>query len=303
MGPVGAILAAELADAGAYVIPCDIIPERIKEIKQYGIKLTNVIKKNVKVPNACTSIKKLEKQDLDLAVIASKTSSLDIVIEQLSEIVTNKIYIMCAQNGIDNELVVAEKFGKDKTLRMIVNYAGGMSAHNAVHVAFFNPPNYIAPLSPKGEPIAQKVVDLLNSVGMETKIPERIQDYIWEKAILNSALSGVCAITQRTMKNVMDFPETEEIVAALIKESVSVAKKVGIKLDDNFIDFGIKYLKNAGHHRPSMAMDLENRNPTEIDRLNGRIVYYGKKHNMPTPFNQFVTALIRLLESPAVKAD
>jgi 2-dehydropantoate 2-reductase len=296
MGPVGAVLAAMLIEAGAYVIPCDIIPTKMDKIKKSGLRLKNVIKKDVAVSDVCYSIKELASFDLDLAVISVKTPSLKKVVAQLTEIDSEKLYIMCAQNGIDNEIEVARQFGDAKTLRMVVNYAGSMSDANTVHVSFFNPPNYIASLSPQGIGVAEKLVELLNSVQMETAIPEDIQDYVWEKAILNAALSAVCAITRKTMKDVMDFPFTLDLVAAIVDESVLVAEKEGIELGKKFRRFCIQYLKNAGHHRPSMLIDLENGARTEIDQLNGKLVEYGRKHCQPTPLNQCVTALVHLLE-------
>ncbi len=296
MGPVGSILAAHLVDAGAFVIPCDIISKKVDKIKKSGLRLKNVIEKSVTVPDVCYSVKELASFDLDLAVISVKTPSLKKVVGQLAEISSEKMFVMCAQNGIDNEITIAREFGDDMTLRMVVNYAGSMSDANIVHVSFFNPPNYVAPLSPHGRDIAGKIADLLNSVNMETEVPEDIQDYIWEKAILNAALSAICAITRKTMKDVMDFPFTLELVEGIIDESVRVADMEGIELGKKFRRFCIRYLKNAGHHRPSMLIDLENGNRTEVDQLNGKIVEYGRKHCQPTPLNQCVTALVHLLE-------
>jgi 2-dehydropantoate 2-reductase len=182
---------------------------------------------------------------------------------------------------------------------MVVNFAGNMSDLNMVHVSFFNPPNYLAALMPQGEEMAKRVVDLFNSANLQTEIPEDILDYVWEKAILNASLSAVCAITRKTMKEVMDFPMTLELVEAIIDESVLIAEKERIELGNKFRRFCVRYLKNAGHHRPSMLVDLENGHKTEIDQLNGRIVYYGRKHYLPTPLNQSVTALVHLLEYSA----
>ena len=179
---------------------------------------------------------------------------------------------------------------------MVINYAGNMSERNTVHVSFFNPPNYVASMMPQGNHMAEKVAELLNSAGLETEIPEDIQDFVWEKAILNAALSAVCAITRRTMKDVMSFPKTLELVEAIIDESARVADVEGIELGKKFRRFCIQYLKNAGHHRPSMLVDLEDGRRTEIDFLNGKIVEYGRKHYLPTPLNQSVTALIHMLE-------
>ncbi len=296
MGPVGATLAAHFVEAGAFLVACDVDPKKIDTIKKKGIILKNVIEKQVKVENACYSVQEMEMYDLDLVVIAVKTTALKKVVRALGEIKTDKMYVMCAQNGIDNEQEAANIFGEDKTLRMVVNFAGNLSNPNMVHVSFFNPPNYLAALMPQGAETAEKVTALLNSVGMGTEIPEDIQDYVWEKAILNAALSAVCAITRRTMKDVMSFPQTLELVEAIVDESARVAEVEGIELGKKFRRFCIQYLKNAGHHRPSMLVDLENGLRTEIDQLNGKIVEYGRKHYLPTPLNQSVTALIHLLE-------
>lgn len=296
MGPVGSVLAVHLAEAGAYVIPCDIVTGKMDKIKKSGMRLRNVMEKSVTVPDVSYSVKELASFDLDLAVIAVKTPSLKKVTDQLAEIASDKMYVMCAQNGIDNEMIVAQEFSDDRTLRMVVNYAGSMSDANTVHVSFFNPPNYVAAMAPNGDDLAERIMELLNSVNLKTKIPEDIQDYIWEKAILNAALSAVCAITRKTMKDVMDFPFTLQLVEAIIDESVRVAEIEGIELGKKFRRFCIRYLKNAGHHRPSMLIDLENGNRTEIDQLNGKIVEYGRKHCQPTPLNQCVTALVHLLE-------
>ncbi len=297
MGPVGSILAVHLMEAGADVIACDVFPNRIDAIKKKGIRLTHTIDKHRRVTDACLSVQGLDTYDLDLIIVAVKTPSLQRVIEQLKEIDNGKMCIMCAQNGIDNEMAVGRIFGDHRTLRMVVNFAGNMASDHEVHVSFFNPPNYVASLADGGNCMAQKFASMLNSADLQTEIPVDIQDYVWEKAILNAALSAVCAITRRTMKEVMSFPSTLELVEGIIDESVRVAEMERIELGNKFRRFCIRYLKNAGHHRPSMLVDLENGRPTEIDQLNGRIVYYGRKHCVPTPLNQSMTALVHILEN------
>ncbi|HDY75130.1 MAG TPA: 2-dehydropantoate 2-reductase [Candidatus Marinimicrobia bacterium] len=296
LGPVGATLAVHFLEAGAFVVACDIDPQKIDMIKKDGIVLKHTIEKHVQIEEVCYTLPELEMYDLDLVIIATKATALGKVVKQLSEIATEKMYVLCAQNGIDNEQKASSEFGEDKTLRMVINYAGNMSDRNTVHVSFFNPPNYVASMMPQGNHMAEKIAELLNSAGLETEIPEDIQDFVWEKAILNAALSAVCAITRRTMKDVMSFPKTLELVEAIIDESARVADVEGIELGKKFRRFCIQYLKNAGHHRPSMLVDLEDGRRTEIDFLNGKIVEYGRKHYLPTPLNQSVTALIHMLE-------
>jgi len=296
MGPVGSTLAVHLIEAGADVKCCDIDPQKVDKMKKSGIHLKHAITKSIEHAEVCYSIQELAMYDIDIVIIATKAPSLTHVVNHLKEIDDSKFFILCAQNGIDNETIPSSVFGEERVLRMVINYAGNMSNKNTAHVSFFNPPNYIAALLPLGEDMAKQLCALFNLSGLESEIPEDIQDYVWEKAILNAALSAICSITRRTMKDVMDFPQTLELVEAIIDESVRVAEMESIDLGKKFRRFCIRYLKNAGHHRPSMLTDLENGRRTEIDWLNGKIVDYGKKHYLPTPLNQSVTALVHMLE-------
>lgn len=296
MGPVGSVLAAHLIDAGAFVVPCDINRRLVDTIRKAGICLQHTIEMHVGVTEACYAARELERYDLDLVAIAVKTPNLDKVVAQLSGAVPETTFVMCAQNGLDNELEVARVLGADRTLRMVINYAGSLTNPPAVRVSFFNPPNYVAALTPRGKPVAAKLAGILSSAGLKTEIPDRICDYVWEKTILNAALVPLCAITNKTMKEVMDSPPGLELAEAIIDESIRVAEVEGIVLGKDFRDFCIQYLRRGGHHRPSMLVDLEKGLLTEIDRLNGKIADYGRKHNLPTPINQSVTALVHLLE-------
>jgi 2-dehydropantoate 2-reductase len=248
------------------------------------------------IQHACYTVQEMGMHDLDLIVIAVKTPDLRKVLGQIKEIDNEKMHIVCAQNGIDNEVEIGRSFSDHRAHRMVINFAGNMSDESSIHVSFFNPPNYVASLGDGGNGMVKRFADMLNSVGLTTEVPLDIQDHVWEKAILNAALSAVCAITRRTMKEVMDFPSSCDLVEALIDECVLVAEKERIELGNKFRRFSLRYLKNAGHHRPSMLVDLENGDPTEIDYLNGRIVDYGRKHCVPTPLNQAVTAMVHLLE-------
>ncbi len=296
LGPVGTILAAHLIDAGADVVLCDVDRERIDTMKKGGIRLEQTVEKTVDVGAGCYSVSELKQFDPDLVAVAVKTPTLEKVVPLLAEIATDKMYVMCVQNGLDNELEIANSLGEDRTLRFSINYAGGMIEPNVVKVTFFNPPNYIAALTSQGDAIAAEIARLLTSAGLETKVPENFRYHIWIKAILNSALSPVCAITGLTMKEVTDYPLGLQLVTALIDESVRVAEAEGLKFDEGFKEYCIKYLKGGGYHRPSMWVDLDAGLPTEIDFLNGRIAHYGRKHGLPTPYNDTITALVHMLE-------
>ena len=141
LGPVGCIIMSHLQKADAFVVGCDIDIKRIEKIKKKGLVLKHAIDDHVEGFELCHSVQELEMYDLDLIVISVKTPALRSVLQKLVDIKNDKMLIMCAQNGIDNEQIAASFFGEERTLRMVINFAGNMSSRNTVHVSFFNPPN------------------------------------------------------------------------------------------------------------------------------------------------------------------
>ena len=57
------------------------------------------------------------------------------------------------------------------------------------------------------------------------------------------------------------------------------------------------YIKNAGHHKPSMLQDIEAKRRTEIDYINGKIIEYGERAGVPTPYNTTLRSLVKALET------
>ncbi len=163
-------------------------------------------------------------------------------------------------------------------------------------MSFFNPPNYIGAMSPEGEPLARILAKMLTESGLETQFTTDIKKYEWEKVVLNAALNPVCALTRKPMKDMMDFELTELLVEELLREGVAVAEAAGITFDAGFLEHGIQYLKNAGYHRTSMHQDILRQLPTEIDWISSKIVEWGRTHEVQTPYNFVIAALIKGLE-------
>jgi 2-dehydropantoate 2-reductase len=119
---------------------------------------------------------------------------------------------------------------------------------------------------------------------------------IWRKAILNACMNPVCAVTGLTMSQAMNDPIVFQLVDALIKECVIVARANEIALGWDFYPYAIEYMKSAGDHKPSMLVDIEMKRRTEIDFMNGKFVEYGERTEVKTPYNKTLRALVKALE-------
>jgi 2-dehydropantoate 2-reductase len=304
VGPIGSIMAAHLAKAGHSVILVDILKDHLNEIKKSGLTLTGFKEMNVPFPpeNLCYSIDELRGKQVDVVFIAVKASILPRILPALKKAVKPGVTFISLQNGLDAEDVIADVFGKADTMRIVVNYAGNLISNGKVRMSFFNAPNYIGMIDPAAEKKAQALAAVITEADLETAFTPDIKKYEWEKTILNTALSPVCALTKRTMKQMMEFKETRMLVEAILREGIEVAAAHGVHFESGFLEHGMNYLDNAGHHKTSMHVDIDRGSPTEIDFINGKIVEYGTLKGIPTPYNSTIVSLIKGAELPEYKA-
>jgi 2-dehydropantoate 2-reductase len=300
VGPVGGIMAAHLAKAGHDVTLVDILKAHMDEIKKSGLTVTGFKDLNVSFSekNICYGIDEIINKDIDYLFISVKASVLPQVLPILKPIVKQGMTFIALQNGLDNEDLIADEFGKENTLRIVVNYAGNLIDNGKVRMSFFNAPNYIGMIDSRAEKKAKEIAEVITAADLETDFTSEIKKYEWEKIILNAALSPVCALTRRTMKQMMEFEYTRDLAEAILREGIEVAAANGVHFEPNFVEFCMGYLDKAGHHRTSMHVDIEKKNPTEIGFINEKIVTYGKAKGIPTPINSTIVSLIKGSELP-----
>lgn len=297
LGPVGMILAQHFNDAGCNVAVCDVIPEKVELIRKEGIILSGSMDKNTKISEVYSSLKELLLSNIDILVCAAKAYHVDKILDQIEEVQNENLLILSAQNGIGVALKYRTHFSESRIFRMVINFAGNLVAPNQVSVNFFTPPNWVASRNDTRKDVSDWVAGILTSVDLLTQSTDSfdLTAKVWHKTILNAALSPLCAISNLTMREAMTIPDTHEIVEKIILEAIEVAKAEDITFEKNFVKLCLRYLNKAGDHFPSLAVDLLNKQETEIDFMNGKIVEYGRKHYIRTPLNLTFTNLVRAI--------
>ena len=295
-------MAGHLAKHGHRVVLVDILKNHLDTIRSKGLSVSGVAQFNVKIPDICYSVPELSKHKVDAVFISVKASILPKILKDLKSAVSPGAYVVSFQNGLDTETPIARDFGDARTLRCVVNYAGNLKGDGHVDMTFFNKPNYVGTVSPAANEYARSLAAVLTSSDLETEFTETIRKYTWEKTILNAGMLALCSVTKQTMKDAFDFKPTHQLVEALVRESIDVARADGFDYGPEFFDFCMNYLGKAGRHKPSMLVDLENQRPTEIDFINGRIVEYGERLNVQTPYNLAITSIVKALELGYKKA-
>ena len=144
----------------------------------------------------------------------------------------------------------------------------------------------------------QKVAATFAKAHVPSPISQNIDAELWSKLVLNCAGNAVTAIAQCSYGTAAREPAGRELLLATAREAVDVARAAGIELSaEELVARGVKFAASMGDATSSTAQDLARKRKTEVDALNGVIVRRGEALGLPTPVNQTLTALIKLIES------
>jgi 2-dehydropantoate 2-reductase len=296
-GPVGCIVAAFLAKGGYEVALCDVVPELLEPAAKRGIIIEGAETLQQTVTRTCLSVDELADVKPDVIFITVKANALPLIASAIEEFHRPEMMLVSWQNGIDTELELARPLGGESVLRAVVNYGCGLKAPAHVVMPFHHPPHSIQELEAPAAGAATAIAKVLSGCGLQTTRTDQIVSMVWRKTIMNASMNPVCAATGLTMSQAMGDPIVFQIVDALVKECIRVARANEINVGWDYYPYAISYMKNAGNHKPSMLMDIENRRRTEIDYINGKFVEYGEQAGVKTPYNKTLRALVKGLES------
>lgn len=295
-GPVGCIVAAFLSKGGYDVTLCDTQPELIQPALSPGIIIDGSENLQQAVSRTCISVDDLADLDPDVILLTVKANSLPLIASAIEGFYRDGAYVVSWQNGIDTELVLARSLGKKAVMRAVVNYGCNLEKPGHVHMAFHHAPHYIQELDSESRDAAVAITEALTKCGLVTNHTDQIVSMVWRKTIMNACMNPVCAVTGMTMAQAMNDPIVFQIIDALIKEGVKVARANEISLGWDFYPYCMEYMKGGGDHKPSMLIDIEMKRRTEIDFMNGKLVEYGEQSGTETPYNITLRALVKALE-------
>jgi len=296
VGATGAVLAAALIGQDPETMLVDPRPGLGETLKGSGIKVSGQVNYQVPVRNFVERIGLMKSFNPNVIFLSTKTFHLPRALDELKEVFKEGTKIVSTHNGLGTEDVVAEVFGADAAFRMSLNYGVSLKGPNEIEMAFFNRPNHLGGLTQESKEFGPRIAELLTAGGLNTECVDDIKLYVWKKMIMKCTMASICAVTDRTLKQVLDFPPTREIADNCFQEALAVAKAQGYDLGEEYLRTAMGYLEKAGAHKDSMCYDIAQKTPTEIDFLGGKVVEYARKLGISTPYYVAMTNLVKAME-------
>jgi 2-dehydropantoate 2-reductase len=293
-GAVGSLFAANLAQLDdVEVWAYDLSRAHVDAINTSGLRLSGA---GEVVGRLRATADAAELPPCDFGIVATKAMHTSSAIAATAHAFADGC-VATVQNGLGNEEALAEHVAR--VIRGTTFPAGKIVAPG--HVQWdVKGDTTLGPFEPSPAPFGdvERLADACTRAGMPTAAVRDARGPQWRKVIFNASTNPIGALTGLTHGRVCERPDLRALVSDLVDEGKAVAAAQGIELDadpEALIDHAAKP-EVAYDHKASMLQDVEARRTTEIDYLNGGIVRFGREHDVPTPLNQAIWALVKGVE-------
>ncbi len=298
-GAVGSYFGGLLARAG-YDVTLIARQDHVKAIQENGLYMEcQSFQERVSV-KASTEYQAIKNADLVLFCV--KSPDTESVAKEIKPYLSEDSIILSLQNGVDN----AERISAvllNPVYPAVVYVATGMAGPG--HVKHFGRGELvIGDLDGKKASLEQLTLlqEYLNKGNIPCSISKNIKHDMWLKFLVNCSYNAISGIGQIEYGQMIQSTHINDLIEQITKEFLAVAEKEGIHISpEQAISANVQIAKTMTKQKSSTAQDLMKCKKTEIDFLNGYIVRRGLAHQIPTPANQSVYALVKMLEMAYLK--
>lgn len=307
-GAMGSLVGAFLKKGGGEVCFIDVFEEHMKTIREKGLFMElegETEPQIVFVDSAVTTGK--EAGVCDVVIILVKCVDTETAVESNPELFGSDTVVITLQNGVGS-VDILSRFFDDAHLGLgVLKSSANIIGPGRIigRTRFQDSPKGIyfsaVDLNTPYRHVYDELEALWCKAGYPAEYNERAEEFIWSKLCNNVMCNGIAALLQTANEDIMGHEDGWLIMKELVRETCEVAKAKGIDLDfDHYWKdrSGKVFDRNKVKvfHFVSAVFDSYQKRKTEIDFLNGTVVREGKKYGIPTPYNETIWRLVRVMQ-------
>lgn len=299
-GAVGCYFGGMLARAGA---PVTLIgrARHVEAINRDGLFIDSIHFQERVAVSASTEIGAV--RDAELVLFSVKTVDTEGTAKLLAPYLAPDTIVVSLQNGVDNVERIDFAAGIE-AIPAVVYIAAAMTGLGRVKhsgrgdLIIGHPSGNPLPNHDGSESELAEVATAFTRAGVPCRISKNIMAELWEKLIMNCAYNAISALSHTKYGRIARDAGSIEVIKRVVIEAVAVGKAVGVQLSADAMTAAALRLGSEAipEALSSTAQDIARGKPTEIDSLNGFLVRKGAELGVPTPVNQTLQSLVKLLE-------
>lgn len=234
---------------------------------------------------------------VDLILVAVKATALDSAVEDIRRFVGPDTVILSVLNGITSEDTLNAAYPG----HVLWSVAIGMDATRTGRTLVCKCPGKIQ-FGERDGRMTERVAAVdryLTACGIGSEPCDDILAKQWAKLMINVGLNQTAAAFDLTYEGLRTPGPAQDKMRQAMQEVIRLANLEGVPLppdcDSKWLDANMPGFNADG--MPSMRQDVLARRPTEVEEFAGVIRRLGRKHDMPTPANDFFYDAIRRIEA------
>jgi 2-dehydropantoate 2-reductase len=198
--------------------------------------------------------------------------------------------IISLQNSVDNADRLEAALGRS-VIPSVVHVAAEMSAPGRVRHHGSGRLTIGAALQ------SERIASHFTQAGIPTEVSDNIAGALWGKLIINCAYNAISAITQLPYGRIAQNADIMRTLRDVVTECLAVAERLGVRVPGDPWRSVMQIPEAMPGQYSSTAQDIARGRRTEIDYLNGHVTRHGALLGVPTPVNETLFALVKLIEA------
>ena len=304
-GAVGVAIAASLASEGMDVAVLSA-SRTADAIEKNGVKRCGIFSE-ITIPAGVVKVYRTYeeiKTGFNYVIVSSKTMANAEIAAKLAanrSIISENGKIVIFQNGWGNNDEYLKHFDKSEVYnaRIITGFQRVTPENSKVTV--HTAPILLGSLYGADNEVMAPLANAINLSGIPSEVSADIGKALWAKMLFNTTLNPLGAILNVSYGELSESEHAHMIMDSLIEETYAVlaAEKYETfwKTADEYKEvFYGKLVPDTYKHRSSTLQDIEKKQKTEIDTLNGCIIRLAKKNGIDVPTHNMIYKLIKAIE-------
>jgi 2-dehydropantoate 2-reductase len=311
-GAIGTYIGGSLLLAGHRVTFLER-PEVAARVRAQGLRLQMRGEEFVlPQPTVAASLREaLADGEHDAALFALKSFDTQDALEQLGPSRQEMPPVLCLQNGVDNEPLIAAALGSQRVIAGTVTSAIGRRDAGDIVLERLRGIGISAE-----HPLSARIAQAFNDSGLNARLYPQADAMKWSKMLTNLLANATSAILDMTPIEIFAHPGLYRLEIQQLREALNVMAALNIKVVDlpatpaRALAFAVQRLPvplirpilqkavggGRGAKMPSFHIDLHSgRGKSEVDYLNGAVVRHGIQAGVPTPVNAIFTEILSAL--------
>ncbi len=295
-GAMGCLFGGLLAEAGVEVWLVDVWPEHVAALQGRGLAVEQGGRHRTIRVRATTDPAAVD--GADLVVVFVKAVHTPAAARTAAGIAGRGGLVLTLQNGMGNAEALGRAVAPDRVLAGTTAHGATLLGPGAIRHAGAGP-TVLGPWAGAGRAAAERVAGLLRRAGFEVAVVDDPRPALWHKLLVNVGINAITALTGIRNGQLLDLPQTRNLVAEAVAEAATVARAAGVAVDGDPVDRVLAVARATAENRSSMGQDVDAGRPTEIAAINGFVVAQADRLGVPVPVNRTLAALVETLQGHA----